>query len=93
MDLDYGRRRRFGGWSRRRREGTNVYMHGCHTGANQKWYRSGNQIKSRHNNKCLDYYVARHGNSRTRQYTNVYVHSCHHGNNQRWKNDGNLLNR
>lgn len=84
LDLDYGRRRRW--WSNRRR-GTNVYMHNCHWQSNQQWYWSGNQLKSRYNDKCLDYYVARRGNSKTRQYTNAYIHACHTGTNQKWKSE------
>jgi len=60
-------------------DSTNVYMHGCHGGNNQKWYLEGELFKSQHDGKCLDYNF---------NNGNVYMHGCHGGNNQKWYSEG-----
>merc|ERR1712060_764571 len=58
----------------------NAYVHGCHAGANQRWYFDGEQrLRSLSDQKCLDYnYVA----------GNAYMHDCHPGTNQKWEFEG-----
>jgi len=59
----------------------NVYMHGCHEGANQKWYLQDEKLKTTYNNLCLD--MSNDGN--------VYMHACHGGTNQQWYFEGENL--
>lgn len=54
-----------------------VVMWPCHRGQNQRWYLQNTQLKSRHDDLCLDYAVHRGGH--------VVVWSCHFGNNQDWR--------
>ena len=52
-----------------------VLTYSCHDGTNQKWYIDGDKIKSKYNNKCLDYVV---GDNK------LILFDCHNGNNQKW---------
>ncbi|CAK0870324.1 unnamed protein product, partial [Prorocentrum cordatum] len=55
----------------------NVYMHHCHGGANQQWYLDGEQMKTKWDDKCLDY-------SFDDPSKNLYMKPCHGGLNQKW---------
>ena len=52
-----------------------VWMHPCHDGGNQKWYFDGASIKTKHDDRCLDYNV--HNN-------NIVMYPCHGDRNQQW---------
>jgi len=56
-----------------------VQMWSCWSGANQRWYRYGEQIRSSLNGKCLDIRDGDPNNGAT-----VQMWSCWSGVNQRW---------
>ncbi|MFY7865730.1 lectin [Roseateles sp.] len=60
-------------------DGARVLAWQCNGGQNQRWMRSGNQIRSQMNGKCLD---IRDGNARPGQQ--VLMWRCNGGQNQRW---------
>lgn len=69
---------------------TNVYMHECHDGSNQRWYFDAEtaQIRSEYDHRCLDVNM---GGS-----ANVYIHPCHDGDNQkfdRFERSGSAFNK
>jgi len=51
---------------------SNVYMHHCHGGANQQWYLDGVQMKTKWDDKCLDY-------SADDASKNLYMKPCQAG--------------
>jgi len=56
----------------------NVYMHHCHGGANQQWYLDGEQMKTKWDDKCLDY-------SADDASKNLYMKPCQAGaTSQKW---------
>jgi len=55
----------------------NVYMHHCHGGLSQQWYFDGEQLKTKYDNKCLDYAFEDPAKG-------LYMKPCHGGSNQKW---------
>eukprot|EP00439_Symbiodinium_sp_Y106_P017307 s4416_g2.t1 len=62
----------------------NVFLTSCHGRANQEWYFDGMTLKSKFDDKCLDYNQVGSGGS-------VYMYDCHGGDHQNWRFDGKTL--
>lgn len=54
---------------------SNMYMHSCHSGNNQKYYWDGQYLKSRHDDRCVDW---------SPHTGNVYMGNCPNSPSRRW---------
>jgi len=62
-------------------DGSNLYMHPCHSEDNQKFYFDGKLLKIKSNNKCVDEPAD----------GSLYMHACHGFSNQKFYWDNHLL--